>query len=79
MNVFWPVEGDRRWCQLKGQFANCMKTKNPCAQNIIFNPYSITATNPYFPHSGKHIYTLYDKIANYGDFAVVSPTKKTKN
>ena len=62
-----------------GQFANFKKTKNPCAQNILFNPYSITATNRDFPHSAKHVHNLYDKIAKYGDFAIVSPKKKPKH
>ena len=42
--------------------------KNPLAPNIIFDSYSITPPNKYFPYNFYHAYNLYEQIINFDSF-----------
>ena len=49
-----------------GQFLDRMMIKNPRAQNIIYESYSIAPTNLYFLHRFNYVKNLYkEKNAKY--------------
>ena len=49
-----------------GSVSRLHEDQNPCAQNIILDPYSMTPTNPNFPHSFNHLYNMDEPIGYYG-------------
>ena len=55
-------------CQQKGQFLDCMKIKNLCAQNLVFKSYLIIPLNQNYQHHLNHVVKLYKKLQKFHSF-----------